>query len=340
MYTRLAVVLLVLVLLVFPVAQAGKLSIVIDDVGYLLKEDNAILNMPVAIAVAILPNAPHANLMATKAHQQGREILIHLPMAPLSKQRLERDTLQPSMSNEEVQRILRNAVDNVPYAVGLNNHMGSAMTSSLSGMQKVMQALSGYRLYFLDSMTIGNSQATSAAAGTEVKVLKRNVFLDDTADQEEIRRQFNRAIDLARRNGSAIAIGHPRPDTIKVLQRMLAALPADIVLVAPSKLLDETPKPAVSSLPQQNRRKIPKSPLFTGAIKQCKVSLPKEAVTAYKVLSIIGESMEQSSVVMLLKCHWQHWSGLAYPDLHPSSMKLQHKNACAGPKNEVQGGVK
>ncbi|EBP3215288.1 divergent polysaccharide deacetylase family protein, partial [Salmonella enterica subsp. arizonae] len=115
------------------------------------------------------------------------------------------------MSSDEIERIIREAVNNVPYAVGLNNHMGSAMTSSLFGMQKVMQALEHYNLYFLDSMTIGNSQAMRAASGTSVKVIKRKVFLDDTQNEADIRRQFNRAIELARRNGSAIAIGHPHP---------------------------------------------------------------------------------------------------------------------------------
>lgn len=95
--------------------------------------------------------------MATKAHNSGHEVLIHLPMAPLSKQPLEKDTLRPDMSSDEIERIIREAVNNVPYAVGLNNHMGSAMTSSLFGMQKVMQALEHYNLYFLDSMTIGTA---------------------------------------------------------------------------------------------------------------------------------------------------------------------------------------
>ncbi len=88
----------------------------------------------------MLPNAPHAREMATKAHNQGHEVLIHLPMAPLSKQPLEKDTLRPEMSSEEIERIIREAYGKVPYAVGLNNHMGSAMTSNLFGMQKVMQA--------------------------------------------------------------------------------------------------------------------------------------------------------------------------------------------------------
>ncbi len=174
---------------------AGKLAIVIDDFGYRPHTENQVLALPPNISVAVLPNAPHAREMATKAHNSGHEVLIHLPMAPLSKQPLEKDTLRPDMSSDEIERIIREAVNNVPYAVGLNNHMGSAMTSSLFGMQKVMQALEHYNLYFLDSMTIGNSQAMRAASGTGVKVIKRKVFLDDTQNEADIRRQFNRAIE-------------------------------------------------------------------------------------------------------------------------------------------------
>ncbi|KJT05354.1 divergent polysaccharide deacetylase family protein, partial [Salmonella enterica] len=218
---------------------AGKLAIVIDDFGYRPHTENQVLALPPNISVAVLPNAPHAREMATKAHNSGHEVLIHLPMAPLSKQPLEKDTLRPDMSSDEIERIIREAVNNVPYAVGLNNHMGSAMTSSLFGMQKVMQALEHYNLYFLDSMTIGNSQAMRAASGTGVKVIKRKVFLDDTQNEADIRRQFNRAIELARRNGSAIAIGHPHPATVRVLQQMVYRLPADITLVRPGSLLNE-----------------------------------------------------------------------------------------------------
>ena len=73
--------------------------------------------------------------------------------------------------------------------------MGSKMTSNLFGMQKVMQALERYNLYFLDSVTIGNTQAMRAAQGTGVKVIKRKVFLDDSQNEADIRVQFNRAID-------------------------------------------------------------------------------------------------------------------------------------------------
>ncbi|PVZ83733.1 hypothetical protein C9426_25320 [Serratia sp. S1B] len=310
-FTKAGIAILLGTLLLISTAQAGKLSIVIDDMGYLAREDSAILQMPVAISVAILPNSPHAHQIATQAHNQGREILIHMPMAPLSKQSLERDTLQPTMSSEEVQRIIRNAVNNVPYAVGMNNHMGSAMTSSLPGMQKVMQALAGYKLYFLDSMTIGNSQATHAATGTGITVIKRKVFLDDSANPNDIRQQFNRAVDLARRNGSAIAIGHPRPATIKVLQQMLPSLPGDIVLVKPSSLLNEPQQSYGNDAPQRQPHTISPQPPLSVTIKQCKVKLPKEGVNAGDALKVIGEGVAQSPIVILIKRHWQSWAGSA-----------------------------
>ncbi|SQA98471.1 Divergent polysaccharide deacetylase [Cedecea neteri] len=99
-------------------AWAGKLSIVIDDFGYRPQQENQVLALPTNVSVAVLPNAPHAREMATKAHNAGHEVLIHLPMAPLSKQPLEKDTLRPDMSSSEIERIIRDAVNKVPYAVG------------------------------------------------------------------------------------------------------------------------------------------------------------------------------------------------------------------------------
>jgi len=283
---------------------AGKLAIVIDDFGYRPHTENQVLAMPPALSVAVLPNAPHAREMATKAHQAGHEVLIHLPMAPISKQPLEKDTLRPDMSSDEIERIIREAVNSVPYAVGLNNHMGSAMTSSLFGMQKVMQALERYNLYFLDSMTIGNSQAMRAAAGTGVKVIKRKVFLDDTQNDADIRRQFTRAVELARRNGSAIAIGHPHPSTVRVLQQMLPALPADITLVHASSLLNE-PQTDTSTPNLTPPDSTPRNP-FRG-VKLCQPKQTLAPVPAGRFFNIIGESISESALVSYYRHQWQGW---------------------------------
>lgn len=290
--------LLVALLLSSPV-YAGKLSIVIDDFGYRPAQENQVLQMPAAISVAVLPNAPHAREMATKAHQRGHEVLVHLPMAPLSKQPLEKDTLRPNMSAEEIARIIREAAADVPFAVGLNNHMGSAMTSSLPGMQKVMQVLDHYNFYFLDSMTIGNSQSTRAAAGTSVKVIKRRVFLDDTQNEADIRKQFTRAVRLAQRDGSAIAIGHPHPATVRVLQQMLPTLPADITLVRPSQLLNEPQRVNNKPLPPDSKSQpsMPRNPFHPGDI--CRVKVVP--VPATRALEVVSESISNSPLWQDLK---------------------------------------
>lgn len=277
--------------------QAAKLSILIDDFGYRQHEENQVLQMPKAVSVAIFPNAPDSQMMMNKAHQQGREILIHLPMAPLSKQPLEKDTLTPSMSAAEVKRIVDQAISNIPYAIGINNHMGSAMTSSLTGMENVMQAMNAHNLFFLDSMTIGNTQSVKAAQGTRVKVIKRNVFLDDVQNEAEIRHQFERAIALARKNGYAIAIGHPHPTTVKVLQQMLPNLPSDIVLVRPSDLLNEPQRSGPTGKPEN----LPLSKPSRKGILMCRVKHPVPQIYADSMFKVTGDSLKTIPAIQFVE---------------------------------------
>ena len=296
-------------------ALAGKLAIVIDDFGYRPSQENQILALSPNISVAVLPNAPHAREMASKAYSQGHEVLIHLPMAPLSKQPLEKDTLRPEMSSSEIERIIRDAVSKVPHAVGLNNHMGSAMTSNLFGMQKVMLALEQYNLYFLDSMTIGNSQAMRAAHGTGVNVIKRKVFLDDSQKEADIRTQFNRAIQAARQTGSAIAIGHPHPSTVRVLKQMVSDLPSDITLVRPSSLLNETyTDTSTPTRPAQPQPKPPKTPPrnpFRG-VQLCEPKKPIEPVYVITYFNVLTESIGgvKDRAINYL---WQQWPATTEP---------------------------
>ncbi len=230
-----------LLIMVSSQASAAKLAIVIDDFGYRAKEDNQILALPAAISIAILPNSPHGAEVAATAYQQGRDILIHMPMKPLSKQPLEKDTLAPSMNAEEVDRIIKNAISRVPHAKGMNNHMGSEMTSSLSGMRNVMRSLSQSNLFFLDSVTIGNTQALNAAKEFGVPSTKRNIFIDNHQSEEETRTQLNKAIAYARKHGSAVAIGHPHPSTVRALQKFIPLVPSDIELVPVSSLVGYQP---------------------------------------------------------------------------------------------------
>ena len=217
--------------------KAAKLALVIDDFGYRQRNEEQIISFSPNITVAVLPYSSNAKRIATIAHEHGNDVIIHLPMAPMGKQPLEKDTLFPYMSELEVKRIVDDAISRVPYAIGVNNHMGSLMTANLNGMHNVMKALSHYSMFFLDSKTIGNTQVKNAASEYNIAVIGRDVFLDDQQKEYAIAQQFDLAIKIAHKNGHAIAIGHPHPQTVNVLRTKLANLPDDIELVKVSQLI-------------------------------------------------------------------------------------------------------
>ena len=209
----------------------NKLAIVIDDVGYHLKEDAAIFAMPREISVAIIPAAPHARARNQEAKSQGRDILIHMPMQPVSAVKIEDGGLHLGMSSTQVNDRVNTAKNIVNYAIGMNNHMGSAATVDPQLMTYLMTALKEKHLFFLDSRTIGKSVAGKIAKEQGIRSLDRHIFLDDSNELADVQYQFQAAIQYARKHGTTIAIGHPRPNTIAVLQAGLNNLPADIQLV-------------------------------------------------------------------------------------------------------------
>ena len=219
----------------FSFAQS-KLAIVIDDVGYHLKEDAAIFAMPREISVAIIPAAPYARARNQEAKSQGRDILIHMPMQPVSAVKIEDGGLHLGMSEAQVNDRVNTAKNIVRDAIGMNNHMGSAATADPQLMTYLMTALQEKHLFFLDSRTIGKSVAGKIAKEQGVRSLDRHIFLDASNELADVQRQFKAAIHYARKHGSAIAIGHPRPNTIAVLQAGLRNLPEDIQLVGMGNL--------------------------------------------------------------------------------------------------------
>lgn len=225
------------ILSIAPLAQAGKLAIVIDDIGYRTKEDSAIYALPKTVNVAIIPSAPNATARAKQAFEQQRDSLIHLPMQPQNKlQAIERGALVVGMNSAQVARLIQNARQQVPYAIGLNNHMGSLATTDRPLMQLLMKTLAEHQLFFLDSKTAGNSVAAKVAQAFGVKALERHIFLDDSDVLTDVQTQFTRAIAYARKHGTAILIGHPRKNSIAVLQKGIANLPKDIELVSIGQL--------------------------------------------------------------------------------------------------------
>ncbi|MEM8546966.1 MAG: divergent polysaccharide deacetylase family protein [Pseudomonadota bacterium] len=237
-------------LLVALAAATPRIAIVIDDIGYRHKDDNRVLGLPTAIAVAVIPDSPNGAAMAARAADQAREVLLHLPMQALNP-RTNRALLEPlalraSDSEPEIHAVLARALAAVPQAVGVSNHMGSQMTQQPESMRSLMRGLAARPgLYFLDSYTTAASVALQAARQAQVPATRRDVFLDHDPRPEAVALAIERLLRLAERDGSAVAIGHPLPDTLTQLEALLPRLEArGIELVAPSALLEP---PAVTA---------------------------------------------------------------------------------------------
>lgn len=290
------IVLIIISLLLLASGQvnAGKLAIVIDDIGYRKKEDNQVLALPVAISIAILPDSPYGREMAENAYQKGREILIHMPMKPINQQPLEKNTLTPEMSVSEIEQNIVAAIKRVPHAKGMNNHMGSAMTANLAAMKNVMRPLSHYDLYFLDSVTTASTKVNEAAKVFMLPTLSRNVFLDNVKTETQIRKQFAHAISFARKQGSSIVIGHPYPATIEVLQQTLFELPSDIELVVVSTLLSNKTKDKLANRTvKQTLEKVPAPSLELPkvVIDYCKISPTTKALSGIDLMIYIVDAI-------------------------------------------------
>ena len=130
----------------------------------------------------------------------------------------------PGTPLPELAQRLAAALDKVPYAAGINNHMGSRMTAQAEPMAWLMAELQRRHLYFIDSRTSAATVAAAKAQALDLAHVSRDVFLDDVRTPEAIAAQLQQGIDLARKQGSAVLIGHPYPQTLEVLERELPRL--------------------------------------------------------------------------------------------------------------------
>jgi polysaccharide deacetylase 2 family uncharacterized protein YibQ len=234
--------LLMLCLLLAGGATAGqaRLAIIIDDLGNDFRHAEAVLALPRAVTVSILPRLAWSRRIAEMAWRQGRESMLHQPMASLSHRALGPGALTLDDTRIDLETVLDANLASVPHVSGVNNHMGSLLTSEDRSMRSFMRALSERGgLYFVDSRTNPRSQAEKAAHLQGLRSARRDVFLDNERDPARIRRQLLRAVKLARLKGSAIAIGHPYPETVAVLAAELPRLRSQGVALLPvSQVID------------------------------------------------------------------------------------------------------
>ncbi|WJD62388.1 divergent polysaccharide deacetylase family protein [Pseudomonas kurunegalensis] len=201
-------------------ANKAYMSIIIDDLGQSTERDSRTLALPGPVTMAIMPDTPHASDFARQAHKAGKTVILHMPMDPATGPY----AWHPGIGIEELARRLEAALAKVPYAAGINNHMGSRMTAQREPMAWLMGALQQRHLFFVDSRTSAATVAAAEAQRIGLAHVSRDVFLDDVRTTEAISGQLQQGIALARKQGSAVLIGHPYPQTLEVLERALPQL--------------------------------------------------------------------------------------------------------------------
>ncbi|OLS61192.1 divergent polysaccharide deacetylase family protein [Pseudomonas putida] len=206
-----------------PVQQPrAYLSVIIDDLGQNPARDSRTLALPGPVTMAIMPDTPHATDFARQAHKAGRTVILHMPMDPATGPY----AWHPGTPLPELEQRLNAALAKVPYAAGVNNHMGSRMTAQPEAMAWLMGELQRRDLFFVDSRTSAATVAAAKAQALGLASLSRDVFLDDVRTPEAIAGQLRIAVELARKQGTAVVIGHPYPQTLEVLERELPRLKA------------------------------------------------------------------------------------------------------------------
>jgi polysaccharide deacetylase 2 family uncharacterized protein YibQ len=206
-----------------------------DDLGRDLASGRELAAIDLPVTFAVMPGNPHSREVAELAHQHGREVLVHMPMQPQGYPEINpgNDALLIDMDAEEIQTRVRGFLERVPHAVGGNNHMGSRFTESPEGMQAVMAILRESGLFFVDSVTSGRSVGIEEAVKAGVPAAARDVFLDNEQDVARIAAELRHLVRVAQRQGRAIGICHPYPETMEALRRETATLKESGVEIVP-----------------------------------------------------------------------------------------------------------
>ena len=223
-----------------PEARKVKVAIVIDDMGYDKKIFKKFVDLGIPLTFSILPGQRYSTGIANEARSLNYEVMLHLPMEPRNPERNPGNgTILTHMSQDEILRQLSEDIESVPYIAGVNNHMGSLLTENQDVMNIILEDLHKRGLFFIDSRTSPRSVAYETARRIGVRSGRRDVFLDNKADIGYIKGQIDKVIRIARQNGEATAIGHPRAGTIAAIREKIADFEREgIELVPVSEVLD------------------------------------------------------------------------------------------------------
>ncbi len=232
-------------------SQERPAALIIDDVGEAWREGVRSIELPAPVTISVLPHTPYSRDLAQQAHKEGREVMVHLPMEAIAGLDPGPGALFMDMREPRVRETVAKALEAVPHARGVNNHMGSLLTRHPGHMAWLMDELAKRDgLYFIDSRTSSRSVAQHVAEEHDVENAARAVFLDPQRDSGTIAQQFERFVELAQEHSGVIAIGHPYPETLSLLERELPHLDGRGVEIVPASRLVDKPATHILEEPE------------------------------------------------------------------------------------------
>ncbi|MGO4697305.1 divergent polysaccharide deacetylase family protein [Paenibacillus sp. 2TAB26] len=224
------------------VDERKPVAIVIDDFGNNMSGTEEMMKLPVKITAAIMPFMPTTKKDAEEAYRLGHDVIVHMPMEPNKglKSWLGPGALTTDLSDAEVRKRVEDAIDDVPHAIGMNNHMGSKVTADERMMRIVLSVCKERGLFFLDSRTTFKTVVPKLAKELGVPTVSNDVFLDDVYTVQHISKQIGVLRKHLESHDSCITIGHvgaPGKYTSSVLHQSIPAMQPTVRFVKLTALI-------------------------------------------------------------------------------------------------------
>ena len=199
-----------------------QISIIIDDIGFTFSGANSFLELDIPLTYSVIPRLKESLRISEMILKQGHEIMVHQPMEPYNN---EIDpgpcALYVADQPDKIRTILESNISDYPFAVGVNNHMGSRFTSNEDSVSQALQIIKSNNRFFLDSVTSSHSKGYQTALKLHMPTGRRDIFLDHNPDEVIIQKQLKRLMAIARAFGQAVGIGHPYPQTAQALKSFI-----------------------------------------------------------------------------------------------------------------------
>ncbi|MFC1734778.1 divergent polysaccharide deacetylase family protein [Candidatus Hydrogenedentota bacterium] len=202
--------------------DAPKLAIIVDDLGNGMgKTFQRLLTLDIPLTGSILPKLKLSRRTAEALNDKGIEVMLHLPMESLSGPDKSPGALTLNMTEEDISRVLVEDMMTVPFAKGINNHTGSAMTESRANMEVFIECLAELGMYFVDSRTSTKSVAYDVALDYGIMAGHNLHFVDSMYSQKSPREEFMVLLSRTKKNGRGIGVMHPKAGSVNALVELL-----------------------------------------------------------------------------------------------------------------------